>query len=78
MPVLFYYYGARLREKSTFAPTCVPPCSGFHKAFWFADFRMHRFSSANQDSHNSEGGTEDDEMVKADVQLAEMSEKAKL
>lgn len=26
MPVLFYYYGARLREKSTFAPTCVSPC----------------------------------------------------
>ena len=25
MPVLFYYYGARLREKSTFAPTFVPP-----------------------------------------------------
>jgi len=23
MPVLFYYYGARLREKSTFAPTFV-------------------------------------------------------
>jgi hypothetical protein len=23
MPVLFYYYGARLREKSTFAPTYV-------------------------------------------------------
>lgn len=21
MPVLFYYYGAKLREKSTFAPT---------------------------------------------------------
>lgn len=39
---------------------------------------MPRFSSANQDSHNSERGTEDDEMVKADVQLAEMSEKAKL
>jgi len=30
MPVLFYYYGARLREKSTFAPTCVSPC-GFTK-----------------------------------------------
>ena len=26
MPVLFYYYGARLREKSTFAPTSVSPC----------------------------------------------------
>lgn len=25
MPVLFYYYGARLREKSTFAPTFVDP-----------------------------------------------------
>jgi DHA1 family multidrug resistance protein-like MFS transporter len=25
MPVLFYYYGAKLREKSTFAPTSVSP-----------------------------------------------------
>lgn len=25
MPVLFYYYGARLREKSAFAPTSVNP-----------------------------------------------------
>lgn len=25
MPVLFYYYGAKLREKSTFAPTSVHP-----------------------------------------------------
>lgn len=26
MPVLFYYCGAKLRERSAFAPTLVEPC----------------------------------------------------
>ena len=33
MPVLFYYYGARLREKSTFAPTSVYPR---HRRKWLS------------------------------------------
>lgn len=30
MPILFYYYGARLRERSAFAPTSVKSSAYFH------------------------------------------------
>ena len=38
---------------------------------------MCRFSAANQDNHDSEGGMEDNEMGKAEVEGVESREKTK-
>jgi len=42
MPVLFYYYGAKLREKSTFAPTSVSSIC-LYKVVELADFACAGF-----------------------------------
>jgi hypothetical protein len=76
MPVLFYYYGKRLREKSKFAPTYVDlfTCGGRHGVLIF----VYRFSTANQDSHDSEDAAEDEESGKADAEGVEDPEKTRI